>query len=155
LGRNISKYQNSAFRNIRIRHFWNDVAKISEHFGIGEPEIVKRGRRPGNRYFGILHISFSGIWKTGGQALCVVKPRNRTVVIWKAVTWTRGIALGLNEAKAISANQHFGDRKDEGSRTLDIEKQEIPKPKNIIPVVKKGMVGYRAMERRRTCGSKI
>jgi hypothetical protein len=39
----------------------------------------------------------------------------------------QGIALGLIVVKAISANRHFGDRKDEGSRTLDIGKQEVPK----------------------------
>jgi hypothetical protein len=47
------------------------------------------------------------------------------MVIWEAVTWTKGIALGLIVVKAILANRHFGDRKDEGSRTLDIRKQEV------------------------------
>ena len=59
--------------------------------------------------------------------ICIIKPQNRTVVICEAVTWTEGIALGLIAVKAISANLHFRDRKDEGSRTLDIGKQEVPK----------------------------
>jgi hypothetical protein len=49
------------------------------------------------------------------------------MVIWEVITWTGGIALGLIVVKSISANRHFGEWKDEGSRTLDIEKQEVPK----------------------------
>jgi hypothetical protein len=79
--------------------------------------------------FSIPCIDISGVQRIGGRALCIIKPRNRTMVIWEAVTWTEGIALGLISLKSISANRHFRDWKDEGSRTLDIGKQEVLKRK--------------------------
>jgi hypothetical protein len=83
-------------------------------------------------HFGIPRIGISGVQRTGGQARCVIKPRNRTVVIWETVTWIGGIALGIIVVKDILANRHFGDRKDEGSRTLDIGKQEVPNHEKLI-----------------------
>jgi hypothetical protein len=92
----------------------------------------------------ILKIGFFGSREDRRSGTLHRETRRVIEVIWEVVTWTNIWPRGLIIVIAISTFRYFGDREIKESRTLDINTQEVPKPKitlrEKIPVVLEGRV---------------